>query len=44
MSRNSQYRFSIGSNTKSFTSALIGMLESEKKISVQDKPSDIFPI
>lgn len=35
--------FSIGSNTKSFTSALIGMLESEKKISVQDKPSRYIP-
>lgn len=35
--------FSIGSNTKSFTSALIGMLESEKKLSVQDKPSQYIP-
>ncbi|MCL8538706.1 serine hydrolase [Chryseobacterium gallinarum] len=35
--------FSIGSNTKSFTSALIGMLESEKKISIQDKPSRYIP-
>ncbi|RTZ49535.1 class C beta-lactamase-related serine hydrolase [Chryseobacterium arthrosphaerae] len=33
----------MGSNTKSFTSALIGMLESEKKISVQDKPSRYIP-
>jgi CubicO group peptidase (beta-lactamase class C family) len=35
--------FSIGSNTKSFTSALIGMLETEKKLSVQDKPSKYIP-
>ncbi|WP_185290869.1 serine hydrolase [Chryseobacterium lactis] len=35
--------FSIGSNTKSFTSALIGMLETEKKLSVQDKPSNYIP-
>ncbi|AZA84648.1 hypothetical protein C1637_07370 [Chryseobacterium lactis] len=35
--------FGIGSNTKSFTSALIGMLEDEKKLSVQDKPSKYIP-
>lgn len=31
--------FCIGSNTKAFTSSLIGMLENEKKLSLQDKPS-----
>ncbi|MCS4301250.1 serine hydrolase [Chryseobacterium sp. BIGb0232] len=35
--------FGIGSNTKSFTSALIGMLEDGKKLSVQDKPSQHIP-
>ena len=35
--------FGIGSNTKAFTSALIGMLGDEKKLSLQDKPSKYIP-
>lgn len=35
--------FCIGSNTKAFTSALIGMLGDEKKLSLQDKPSKYIP-
>ena len=35
--------FGIGSNTKPFTSALIGMLADEKKLSVQEKPSQYLP-
>ncbi|MDN3693580.1 serine hydrolase [Chryseobacterium tructae] len=35
--------FCIGSNTKAFTSALIGMLEDEKKLSLKDKPSRYIP-
>ncbi|AZB33578.1 serine hydrolase [Chryseobacterium bernardetii] len=35
--------FGIGSNTKPFTSALIGMASDEKKISIQEKPSKYIP-
>lgn len=35
--------FPIGSNTKSFTAALIGMLQDEHKVSVQAKPSAYIP-
>ncbi|WP_336960373.1 serine hydrolase [Chryseobacterium contaminans] len=35
--------FCIGSNTKAFTSALIGMLNDEKKLSLQAKPSRYIP-
>lgn len=35
--------FGIGSNTKSFTSALIGILEKEGKLAIDDKPSKYIP-
>ena len=35
--------FGIGSNTKSFTSALIGILDKEGKIEIDKKPSEYIP-
>lgn len=35
--------FGIGSNTKSFTSALIGILEKEGKLEIDKKPSEYIP-